>query len=99
MTKVEQLVNDLQAALGAKLKSVVLYGSAAAGDFVPGVSGHDILIVVEQLAADDLVALTVPLANWEQAGNPLPQLFTPDELNASTDVFPIELLDMQQSRR
>jgi hypothetical protein len=99
MTKVEQLVNDLQAALGAKLKSVVLYGSAAAGDFVPGVSGHDILIVVEQLSADDLAALTVPLARWEHEGNPLPQLFTSAELTASTDVFPIELLDMQQSRR
>jgi hypothetical protein len=95
----EHLIEELQQTMGPNLKSVVLYGSAAAGDFVPGVSGHDILIVAERLGAADLAPLAAPLARWEQAGNPMPQLFTPAELNDSADVFPIELLDMQQSRR
>jgi hypothetical protein len=77
----------------------VLYGSAAAGDFVEGVSGRDVLIVAERLGASELASLTAPLAHWEAAGNPTPQLFTPQELAGSADVFPIELADMQQSRR
>jgi len=95
----EQLVEQLQRALGAGLKSVVLYGSAAAGDFVEGVSSRDILIVADQMGARELAALVEPLARWQKAGNPQPQLFTAQELAASADAFPIELLDMQQSRQ
>jgi hypothetical protein len=95
----EQLVAELQQAIGSNLKSVVLYVSAVAGDFVPGVSGRDILIVADRLGATELAALSSPLKRWQQGGNPLPQLFTPQELTNSTDAFPIELSDMQQSRR
>jgi len=95
----EELVKELREALGPRLKSVVLYGSAAAGDFVEGISGRDVLIVAERLGAAELAALAAPLAHWEAAGNPMPQLFTPEELAGSADVFPIELMDMRQSRR
>jgi hypothetical protein len=95
----EQLIKGLQEALGPRLKSIVLYGSAAAGDYLAGVSGRDILIVAERLGAAELAALSVPLASWEKAGNPLPQVLTPGELSGSVDVFPIEIIDMQQSRR
>ena len=95
----EQLVAALQQVMGPNLKSVVLYGSAAAGDFVPGLSGNDVLIIAERLGSPELAALSGTLVEWERAGNPLPQLFTAQELNAAADVFPIELLDMQQSRR
>ena len=95
----EQLVTALKEIMGPKLNAVVLYGSRAAGDFVPGLSGHDVLVVAERLGATELAAMSAPLAAWERAGNPLPQLFTPEELTAATDVFPIELLDMRQSSR
>jgi hypothetical protein len=95
----EDLVTALQEALGPNLQSVVLYGSAAAGDFVPGLSGHDVLIIADRLGSAELTALSDTLVIWERSGNPLPQLFTLQELAAATDVFPIELLDMQQSRR
>jgi hypothetical protein len=95
----EQLVTALQMAMGPNLKSVVLYGSAAAGDFVPGLSGHDVLIIAERLGAAELATFSGTLVGWERAGNPLPQLFTAQELMDATDVFPIELRDMRQSRR
>ena len=96
---VDQLVTALRQCLGDNLQSVVLYGSAAAGDFVPGFSGFDVLIVTQSLAAADLQALAATLRDWLRSGNPLPQIFTRQELFDSADVFPIELLDMCQSRR
>lgn len=99
MSQFEPLLTELQSVLGENLRSIVLYGSAVAGDYVPGVSGHDLLIVVERADAADLAALSAPLHRWQQKGNPPPHLFTRHELAASADVFPIELLDMQQSRR
>lgn len=95
----EQLIEQLQRALPGGLKSVVLYGSAAAGDFVEGASDYNILVVADRLGAAELGALWEVATAWQQSGNALPQLFTPSELAASVDVFPIELLDIQQSRR
>ncbi|MFO0957535.1 MAG: nucleotidyltransferase domain-containing protein [Isosphaeraceae bacterium] len=50
----EQLVEQLREALGPALKSVVLYGSAAAGDFVEGRSDYNILVVADPLGLDEL---------------------------------------------
>ena len=95
----EQLLKELQEAIGPGLKSVVLYGSAASGDFVQGVSAYDVLIVAEKLGASELAALSVPLARWEAAGNPMPQLFHARGACRQRRCIPIELVDMQQSRR
>src|SRR5437870_4596473 len=95
----EQFIEQLQVALGDKLKSVVLYGSAATGDFMEGVSGHNLLVVAEPCGTSELAAIASAAQKWEQAGNPLPQFFTPAELAGSADAFPIEILDMQRSRK
>lgn len=80
------------------VRSVVLFGSAAAGDFVAGASRYDLLVVLEQLGLSELEALGPTIRQWHGAGNPLPLLFTPEQLTASTDAFAIEFLDMQQAR-
>jgi hypothetical protein len=95
----ESLVADLRTAIGDALQSVVLYGSAAAGDFVAGASDYDVLIIARRLDVDTLQKLSSPIRAWIASGNPPPQCFTPEEVNNSCDAFPIEFLDMQQSRK
>ncbi len=95
----EQLVEQLKQALPTGLRSVVLYGSAAAGDFVPGTSNYNVLVVADRLDMTELNALSKPATQWTRAGHRPPLLFTPAQLEASVDVFPIELLDVQQSHR
>ena len=95
----EQLTTKLAAALPQKLKCVVLYGSAAAGDFVPGASNYNLLVIVEPLTVAELDVLSAPIAAWVRDDHPTPLFFTPRQLHESTDAFPIELLDIQQSRR
>lgn len=95
----DDLVTSLRAALGDELHSVVLYGSAAAGDFVPGASDYDVLIIANRLDFETLRQLSHPILQWTANGNPSPQCFTLPELLASADAFPIEFLDLQQSRK
>lgn len=95
----EQLITALSQALGPRLKSAVLYGSAAAGDFQPGVSSYDLLLVIEPLGIAELQAIAPALGEWTDEGNATPELFSPGELSHSADVFPIEFWDMQQARR
>ena len=93
----EQFVQQLRVCLGDGLKSVVLYGSAATGDFIEGVSGYNLLVVADPLGAAELKTLSAATGEWERAGNPWPQFLTPAELSRSGDAFPIEILDMQRS--
>jgi hypothetical protein len=95
----EQLAARLGEAIPEQLKCVVLYGSAAAGDFLPGASNYNLLLLLEPLTAAQLDAIAPTIVAWSRAGHPPPLLFTPEGLMASTDAFPIELLDIQQSRR
>ena len=95
----EQLVEQLKTALNDRLISAVLYGSAAAGDYVAGTSNYNVLLVLDRLGLAELDAVAKPALRWAKAGNRPPLLFTPDQLAASANVFPIKLLDMRQSHR
>lgn len=97
--KPEALSEELQRILGDRLRAVILYGSAAAGDYVGKASDYNILVVMDRLGVDELKALGRTSSAWKRAGNPPPLLFTLDGLRRSADVFPIELMDIRESHR
>ncbi len=92
-------VTQAAKALPERLKSVTLYGSAASGDFIEGRSQYDLLLVIDPLGVDELDALGSVIRHWSKQGQPLPLIFSPDQLAASTDAFALELLDIQQSHQ
>lgn len=92
----EKLVEELKLACPDGLKSVVLYGSAAAGDHVGTQSDYNVLVVTEDLDIGTLTAISKTAAAWAKVGNPAPLLFTAERLAKATDVFPIELLDIRE---
>lgn len=95
----EQLTNELKAACEANLKSVILYGSAAAGDHTGKRSDYNVLVVAGELGTDKLKAFSKTAKAWAKAGNPAPLLFTMERLEKATDVFPIELLDIKECHK
>jgi len=90
-----ELVEKLKAAAGANLKSAVLYGSAAGGEFHAEHSDLNVLLVLERLGLTELEKLNSTARWWESKGHPAPLVFTPEELARSADVFAIELLDIK----
>jgi len=94
--KLEQLTQGLKKACGENLKSVILYGSAAAGDHAGKRSDYNVLVVAGELSKDALQAFSKTAKAWARAGNPAPLLFTMERLKKSTDVFPVELLDIKE---
>lgn len=95
----EKLVEELNRACPTGLKSVILYGSAAAGDRVDKQSDYNVLVVTEDLDIKTLNALSKAATAWSKAGNPAPLLFTEERLAQATDVFPIELLDIRECHK
>jgi predicted nucleotidyltransferase len=92
------LVGDLKATHGDNLASVVLYGSAASGDFVQLESDYNILIALHRITPEDLKLAQAPAREWRRLGHPLPVYFTFGELRGAADVFPIEFRQMERSR-
>jgi len=95
---VQALVGGLKEALGPRLRSVVLYGSAARGDYHRGTSDLNLILVLEALDPATLEAVGKPVRRFVGKGHPVPRLFSPSLIAESADTFPIEFLDIQASR-
>ncbi len=95
----EQFTETLKKACGDNLLSVVLYGSAAAGDAIPGKSGYNLMTVLKKCGFEDIKAIGTASKDWLKKGNPPPLVFTPEYLLSSTDTFPIELADMKEHHK
>ncbi len=95
----EALIDDLKATHGRNLASVILYGSAAAGDFVPQHSDYNLLIALHRIAPEDLRNAHACVREWHRLGHPVPVYFTVSELKNAADVFPIEFHQMEVARK
>jgi predicted nucleotidyltransferase len=95
----DAFVDDLRATHRKNLSSVILYGSAAAGDFVPQQSDYNILIALHRIAPEDLRNAHACVREWARLGNPIPVYFTVAELQNAGDVFPIEFHQMSLARK
>lgn len=93
------LVQELDEAAGPKLLSVVLYGSAASGDFHARHSDLNVLCLFDRLDASVLSAISATTEAWTRKGHPPPLVFAASELARAADIFAIELVDIQASHR
>jgi hypothetical protein len=75
--------------------SAVLYGSAARGEWQPGISDVNLLLVCESLRPETLRRLSATFESLRREHQPPPLLVERDEWSRAADVFPIELSDMQ----
>lgn len=95
----EGFIDDLKATHGENLASVILYGSAAAGDFVPQQSNYNLLIALHRITPEDLRNAHASVREWLKMGHPVPIYFTVSELSEAADVFPIEFHRMETARK
>ena len=97
--KLETFVDILKEALGDDLQTVVLYGAACEASREVSAQEVQLLILCHELKTKQLDALTKPIHRWLRKKHPLPKLFTLERLKASTDVFPIECLELSSQYR
>ncbi len=95
----DAFIDDLKTTHGRNLASVVLYGSAAAGDFLNKQSDYNLLIALHKITPKDLRAAQAPMREWGKLGHPVPVYFTVEEIQDAADVFPIEFHQMERARK
>lgn len=95
----EAFIDDLRGTHGKNLVSVILYGSAASGDFIPKRSDYNTLVALRRITPQDLRDANPTIREWHKLGHPVPVYFTVSELQNAADVFPIEFLHMESARK
>jgi predicted nucleotidyltransferase len=97
--KLQDLTTKLEEAFGESIVSVLLYGSAAAGDWQERASDLNILCVLKAVTTSEMKLAEPIFQWWGKLGNVPPVLMTEEELLHSADCFPIEFHDIQERRR
>jgi hypothetical protein len=97
--KLQEFVTRARQAAGPNIEAIILFGSAVSGDFHPGLSDLNLFCVLHDSSFTALQALAPAVKWWNKQKQPPPLCMTRQELERSTDVFTIELLDMVQHHR
>ena len=97
----EDFGEHVKAALGGRLVSLLLYGSAARE---PGAAGTgpramNTLLIVDRVDGDLFARLAAPVRAWVSAKHPPPLVLTQQEWRESADAFPIEYDDIREAHR
>jgi predicted nucleotidyltransferase len=95
----DTFIEDLRETHGDNLVSVILYGSAAAGDFIAKQSDYNLLVALDKITPKDLRNAQACMREWQKMGHPVPVYFTVSELQNAADVFPIEFHFMEYARK
>ena len=82
---------------GDSLESIVVYGSSTGKDFIPGKSNINLLLVFKELELGHLKQSLKLVARGRRKGIIAPLFLTGRHIRTSTDVFPIEFLEMKEN--
>ena len=96
---IQRFTEDVRGLYDDALLAVVLYGSAASGEYIRGKSNINSLILLKEVTPHELKKCANHLQKWRKDGIVTPLFVDPAYINSSLDVFPIEFLDMKQRYR
>lgn len=95
----DEITNDFQATFGDDLQSIILYGSAAGADYVPGKSDINLLVTLTDKGINHLSRAIEPVKRWRKRNVATPLFMTKSYLYSSLDSYPVEFLNMKQNHR
>jgi hypothetical protein len=95
----DQFGAQIAAALGARLISLVVYGSSARGGESPAGRSVDTVLIADGVDDRLLAALAPIVGAWVRAGHPPPIVLSDAEWRASADAFAIEYEEIQAAHR
>jgi len=92
-------VKEIKAAFGEQLEGMLLYGSAVRGEFLPGRSNLNILLLLSSYNSAMLKQYSALHRRWSKEQIVVPLFLTEEELRMSAEVFPLEFLEIQEQHR
>jgi hypothetical protein len=91
-----EITDDYRQIFGVHLLSMILYGSGAGGDYIPGKSDLNFLIILTDQGVERLDRALGMVARWRKRNVAIPLFMTRSYLSGSQDSYPIEFLNMKR---
>ena len=92
-----EITADYRKIFGEELISIILYGSGAGEDYVPGKSDLNFLIMLTEQGIEGFDRVLETVDRWRKRNVAIPLFMTRDYLSGSQDAYPIEFLNMRRS--
>ena len=96
---VQTWITELKQALGNNLVSVILYGSAARGEYVRARSNLNLMLVFKKLDLEHITKVGKLMRRKVRKQMPQLVFWTEAELANAWDVFPLEFEDIMETHR
>ena len=93
----DEITSDYKKLFGENLISIILYGSAARGEYVKKKSDINFLIVLKEDGLDLLVDSLQTVKKWRKKAVSIPLFLTEEYIKSSLDSFPIEFFNIKQN--
>ena len=97
--RLQTYVKEVTGVFGEQLEGMLLYGSAVRGEFLPGRSNLNILLLVSSYDSAVLKQYSAVHRQWSKEQILAPLFLTEEELHRSAAVFPLEFLEIQEQHR
>lgn len=88
--------DDMKSVYETDLISIILYGSAARGDYIPGKSDINFLVILTETGIKSIDRTFDLLKKWKKRAVTTPLFLSPEYIKSSLDSFPLEFWDMQK---
>ena len=92
-----EITDDYKRLFGDDLIAIILYGSAASGDYVAGRSDINFMVVLSDAGINSLDRALDLVGKWQKRSVATPLFLTEAYVRTSLDVFPIEYLSFQRN--
>lgn len=92
----QEFTSDYQKIFGDHLIAIILYGSAARGEYIYKQSDINFLIILSEEGIRNLRSALQIIPKWKKKNVSTPLMLTPRYIKSALDSFPIEFLTMKQ---
>jgi hypothetical protein len=90
-----EITEDYRKVFGEDLISLILYGSGASGEYIPGKSDLNFLVVLSEGGIGNLEKAIDFVKRWRKRGVTIPLCMTKEDVTSSIDAYPVEFFTMQ----
>jgi hypothetical protein len=98
-TVFEPFVRDMARELGEELLCLVVFGSAASGDYIYRRSNINTAMVLPHVHVSHLRAIANSVEKWMNKGLAVPRMFARSDFERSLDAFPLLFMEIRDNHR
>ncbi|MEJ2627991.1 MAG: hypothetical protein P8078_05505 [bacterium] len=94
---IKDFTEDINKFFGKEVKAIILYGSAATEEYIPGKSDVNFLVCLSESGIEKINIVSVKVRSWQGHNISVPLFLTTSYIQESLDSFPVEFFNISQT--